>query len=163
MTDNYDNKQKSKAGYLKYKTIGQITPQGLPKILFACHPKEFERYFETVWQWLREGRNVALFYESPEEVLTWDRLRDDLYEIQLIVMPVTTKLLMDKCRATEEILPFANENHIPVLPIMMEEKLEELFTPVFHLRLNWDNSWTMCWSVMRQQKRSGMHLMPTFS
>lgn len=131
MTDNYDNKQKSKAGYLKYKTIGQITPQGLPKILFACHPKEFERYFETVWQWLREGRNVALFYESPEEVLTWDRLRDDLYEIQLIVMPVTTKLLMDKCRATEEILPFANENHIPVLPIMMEEKLEELFTPVF--------------------------------
>ena len=51
--------------------------------------------------------------------------------MQLIVMPVTTKLLFEACHAIEEELPLAMEKHIPVLPLMMEQGLDDGFVMHF--------------------------------
>ena len=47
--------------------------------------------------------------------------------MQLFVMPVTTRLLTTSNRALEQEFFFAIEQHIPVLPLMQEDGLAELF------------------------------------
>ena len=112
---------------LLYKTLGQDDPKGLPRIFFSSHPEDFEKYFEMVWKWLSEFRKIALFYEHADGKMPAEDLYSDLQTMQLIIIPVTTKLLRDRCRTTQIVLPFANEENIPVLPLMMEQGLDDLF------------------------------------
>ena len=51
--------------------------------------------------------------------------------MQLFVMPVTTKLLTEPYRAMEVELPLAKEKHIPVLPLMMEQGIDDVFAKHF--------------------------------
>ena len=53
-----------------------------------------------------------------------DQLYADLETMQLIIVPITTKLQQDRSRTMEIILPFANQEKIPVLPLMMEHGLD---------------------------------------
>jgi tetratricopeptide (TPR) repeat protein len=50
--------------------------------------------------------------------------------MNLFVMPVTTRLLTTPNRARDVEFPYAIEHHIPVLPLMQETGLEELFNRV---------------------------------
>ena len=112
---------------LSYRTLGQDNPKGLPRIFFSSHPDDFEKYFEMVWKWINEFQKAALFYESPDKEMPPDQLYADLETMQLIIVPITTKLLQDPNRTMEIILPFANQEKIPVLPLMMEQGLDDLF------------------------------------
>ena len=112
---------------LSFKTLGQDNPKGLPRIFYSSHPDDFGKYFEMVWKWLSEFQKIALFYEPADDEMPVDQLYSDLQTMQLIVVPVTTKLLQDSCRITQIILPFANQERIPVLPLMMEQGLDALF------------------------------------
>lgn len=51
--------------------------------------------------------------------------------MNLFVIPITTKLLTKPCRTIELDVPFALEKHIPILPLMQEGGLDELFTRYF--------------------------------
>ncbi|MBQ2218289.1 MAG: tetratricopeptide repeat protein [Firmicutes bacterium] len=51
--------------------------------------------------------------------------------MQLFVMPVTTKLLTAPNRAMDVEFPFALQQHIPVLPLMMEQGLDDVFSRRF--------------------------------
>ena len=51
--------------------------------------------------------------------------------MQLFVVPVTTKLLTKENRAMDVDVPFASENHIPVLPLMQEGGLDDMFNKKF--------------------------------
>ena len=65
---------------------------------------------------------------QPEDVEDYElRLR----EMQLFVVPVTTKLLTKANRAMDVEVPFAFENHIPVLPLMQESGLDDVFIKEF--------------------------------
>lgn len=33
---------------MKYKTRGNTSPQGKPRVYFCCHPEDFTKYFETI-------------------------------------------------------------------------------------------------------------------
>ena len=116
---------------LHYKTIGNDDPKGLPKVFFSCYPEDFEIFFEKTWHWLSENHKIALFYEPIEDPMPWEKLRADLQSMQLIVIPVTTNLLLNGGRTIQKILPFAEEEHIPVLPIMTENGLVDLFSMIF--------------------------------
>ena len=117
--------------YLPYKTVGQDDPKGHPWILYSSHPIDFEKYFDTVWKWLSGFQSIALFYEPDGMIIPPEQLKAYIRNMQMIVIPVTTRLLQDDCRTINEILPFANEEHIPVLPLMMERGLEEAFEQRF--------------------------------
>lgn len=113
---------------LKFKTRGMANPRGLPRVYFSCHPADFERYFETVSDEILKKQNCAIFYY--EDLISYDKeqLFLDLAQMQLFVVPVTSNLLMKKSRAIDIEFKFAMENHIPVLPLMQESGLEELFS-----------------------------------
>lgn len=113
---------------LKYKTRGMANPKGKPRIFFMCFSQDFEKYFEVISEEILAKQDVSIWYKEPRE--NEDDKEDYfsyLSQMQLFVMPVTENLLKQKNSVIEEEFPFAIENHIPVLPFMEEEGLEELF------------------------------------
>ena len=111
---------------LKYKTIGNSNPQGKPRVYFCCHPDDFVDFFEPVSTDILQKQNCAIWYidgttERDEEFY------EDLKQMQLFVMPVTSKLLCTENEALNIDFKTAVENHIPVLPLMQESGLEQLF------------------------------------
>ena len=64
----------------------------------------------------------------PDEVEDYE-LR--LGEMQLFVVPITTRLLTKPSRAMDVDVPFAIEHHIPVLTLMQESGVEDLYSRRF--------------------------------
>ncbi|MBR5859353.1 MAG: toll/interleukin-1 receptor domain-containing protein, partial [Clostridia bacterium] len=108
----------------------QITDR-IPKVYFSCHKDDFEPYFTGISSEIIKGRNCAVFYDAD-----YDGERDkdfyfDLSQMTLFVMPITTRLLTKPNRALGEELAFAIAKKIPVLPLMQESGLEELYNQKF--------------------------------
>ena len=116
----------------KYYTRGNSSPQGKPRVYFTAHPNDYDRYFESIRKELLDRQNCAVFYLDPDvvpgEVEDYE-LR--LGEMQLFVIPVTAELLTQPNRAMDTEVPFALAHHIPVLPLMQDDGLEELFNKRF--------------------------------
>ncbi len=111
---------------LKYKTRGNSSPQGKPRVYFCCHFEDFDKYFESVSDEILAKQNCAIWYGDKNVVRDEDFFAD-LKQMQLFVMPVTTNLLCTENEALDIEFKFAIENHIPVLPLIQESGLEELF------------------------------------
>jgi len=111
---------------LKYKTRGDSNPQGKPRIYFCCHTKDFNEYFESISDEILTKQNCAVWYVDEAAARDEDFFAD-LKQMQLFVMPVTTNLLCTENEALDVEFKFAIENHIPVLPLMQENGLVELF------------------------------------
>ena len=117
---------------LSYQTRGNSSPQGKPRVYFSSHPDDRQQYFDSISQEILELQNCAIWYDSdPEAPCNWEERSTDLSQMQLFVMPVTTNLLTKPSLAMDQEFPFAMENHIPVLPLMEESSLEELFDRKF--------------------------------
>ena len=109
---------------LQYKTRGMSDPKGKPKVYFSCHPADFEEAFPLISEDLLRHANCAVWYDADfagtsDEAETEDILK----EMQLIVFGVTSKFIHENNRAKDVELPAALKNHIPVLPIMLENGL----------------------------------------
>ena len=111
---------------LKYKTRGDSNPQGKPRVYFCCHFEDFDKYFESVSDEILAKQNCVMWY-CDEKVVRNEDFFADLKQMQLFVMPVTANLLCTENEALDFEFKFAIENHIPVLPLMQENGLEELF------------------------------------
>lgn len=105
-----------------------VNLQGKQRVYFSCHPDDFLKYFEGIKSEILAAQNCAVYYDE-ELTAPFDKqqLFSDLSQMQLFVMPVTTKLLTTKNRALDIEFAFAMKQHIPVLPLMQESGLEKLF------------------------------------
>ena len=103
----------------QFRTRGQQSPQGKQRVYFTCHPDDFENFFEEIQKEILDRHEDVEDYEL--------RLR----EMQLFVVPVTTKLLTKANRAMDVEVPFAFEHHIPILPLMQESGLDDVFNAKF--------------------------------
>lgn len=112
---------------LAYKTRGTENPKGKPKVFFCCHPKDFDTYFEKISAEILKRENCAVWYNASPEDEYDEMYFNDLGQMQLFVIPVTSRFLCESNRALEQEFTFAVENHIPVLPLMQEHGLEQLF------------------------------------
>lgn len=111
---------------LKYKTRGSSSPQGKPRVYFCCHPKDFNSYFHTISDEILEKHDCAIWYTDAAR--SYDEgFFSALDQMQLFVMPITTNLLCTENGVLDYEFNFAVRNHIPVLPLMYENRLEELF------------------------------------
>ena len=117
---------------LTYKTRANSSAQGKPRVYFTCHPDDFEIYFNKICDMILKNHNCAIWYDSELNVdFDAETMDNDLSKVQLIVIPVTRKLLVLPNRVRDIEIAFANEHHIPVLPLVMEENLDELFSEWF--------------------------------
>ena len=84
---------------LLYRTIADERPQGKPNVYFSCHPDDLGKYFEEKTIRILGIQDCAIWYESePEADYDIEELEMNLSQMQLIVIPVTTKLLTSTCR-----------------------------------------------------------------
>lgn len=120
-----------KENHIQFKTRGDSTNQGKPRVYFCCHPDDFDMYFESVRNEILDKQNCAVyFYDNASSIPEQER-ETDLLSIQLFVIPVTTNLLTKPSIAMDKDFPLALKNKIPVLPLIQERGLEELFVRKF--------------------------------
>lgn len=116
----------------KYLTRESTSPQGKPAVYFTAHPADQGVYLKSIAQEILNDQNCALYYLDGE-VNPKDRseYEFDLLHMQLLVVPVTSRLLTTANRAMDVDVPFALSHNIPVLPLVQEKNLEEQFGKKF--------------------------------
>ena len=115
---------------LLHKTLGGVSPRGKARVYFTCHPEDHNGYFQEITDELLKHSDCAVYYyeEEPEQD---DEYYVNLERMQLLVMPVTTRLLYLPNRAMDVEFAYAMEHHIPVLPLMQEQGLEDQYAEKF--------------------------------
>ena len=107
-----------------FRTKGNANPKGKPRVYFTCHPADFEKYFDKVCGDIFKTHDCAIYYtEDMSAVIPAEDLATDLGSNNLFVIPVTLKLLIQPNRAMDQDFAYAQQEHIPVLPILMEPLL----------------------------------------
>ena len=110
------------------KTMGNANPKGKPRVYFSCHPEDFEKYFEKICEDIFNAHNCAIYYtEDMSAPIPEEDWVTDLGSNNLFVIPVTRKLLTQPNRAMDQDFAYAKAEHIPVLPIMMEFGIDDLY------------------------------------
>ncbi|MBO7727412.1 MAG: toll/interleukin-1 receptor domain-containing protein, partial [Oscillospiraceae bacterium] len=123
-----------------YTTRGNSSPQGKPRVCFLSHKEDFVAYFDQLSGEILELQNCAIWHEArgeagadvnagAETAGTIDL--SELDQMQLIVIPITRKLLASENEVLDRVLPYAIEKNIPILPIMVEGGLDAPFTEKF--------------------------------
>lgn len=113
----------------KVETKNKVDIDKKPRVYFTCHPADFERYFKKVCDDIFKTHDCAIYYtEDMTEVIADDDKQVDLGRNNLFVVPVTFKLLTTPNRAMDEDIPYALKEHIPILPIMMEPGIDEVYS-----------------------------------
>lgn len=118
---------------LLYITRGNMRPQGKPRVYFTCHPADFSLYFHEIASDILSLQDCAIFYK-PDAAACFanpEQMDELLSQMQLFVLPISTALLTQKSSAMDEEVAYAKAHHIPILPLMEEENLDDLFTKRF--------------------------------
>ena len=113
-----------------YETRGGSTPQGKQRVWFSSHPKDFPLFFRAISRDILERHNCAIWYDN-EYTVSEDLLLQRLKLMRLFVIPVTFRFLSQPSRARDVELRFAVEHHIPILPLIQEPGLDDLFRKTF--------------------------------
>lgn len=116
---------------IKYKTRGMGNPQGKQKVFFSCHPWDRNRFFEQITDDILRFHNCAIWYdeepEAPYDKAEYERI---IKSMNLIVIPITSNFLNKNNRARDLDFVCAQKHHIPVLPLMLEQGLEDAFNRI---------------------------------
>ncbi len=114
---------------LSYKTKSGGSPEKKPRVYFTCHPADKERSLDKLCNDIFASSDCAVFYtEDMADRLSEETRGTDLERMNLFVIPVSLKLLIEPNRAMDEDFPFACEKHIPVLPILLEPGLDLVYS-----------------------------------
>lgn len=111
-----------------YKTKRNTNPEGKPRVYFTCYPEDFDRFFDKISKDIFKTHDCAIYYTDDMTAdLSNSNNQTDMERMHLFVIPVTFHLLTQTNRAMDWDFSFAVNKHIPVLPIMMEPGLEEIY------------------------------------
>ena len=117
---------------LKFETKGQKSANNKPNIYFACYPDDKKVYFDSIAEEIWDIRNCAIFFEEDYSApFDAEELEFKLKSMQLVVIPVTDRLLRHSSRAIDFELKCAIKNHVPVLPLMKDEVQIEMYEKHF--------------------------------
>ncbi len=114
---------------LQYKTRSKKKSlNGLARIWFCAHPEDYDLYFESFSSMMLDTCDCVVWYDAdPTGEYSAETLRNELAQVQLFVIPVTRKFLTSPCRAFDFELRLALESYIPILPILVESGLADIF------------------------------------
>ena len=97
-----------------YRTRGNSSPSGKPRVWFTCHPDDFERYFDKICEDIFKTHDCAVYYTNDMTAPIPDEDKPtDLGSMNLFVMPVTFRLLSKPNRAMDDDLPMRKKITFP--------------------------------------------------
>ena len=103
--------------------------KGKPKVYFTCHPSDFDIYFETICSDVFSTHDCAIYYtDDMEAEISSENNLVDVERMNLFIVPVTYHLLTEPNRAMDSDLRFAKIKHIPILPMMFETGIDDLYS-----------------------------------
>lgn len=113
---------------LKYKTRGNVTPLHRSKIYIACHKDDYQ-FLDEICVDILNFNNCAIYYldNNINEIDEKD-LKLKLSQMQVFVFPITSKFFNEDCRAFNLEYKYAMENHIPIIPILVEDTAKRKFS-----------------------------------
>ncbi len=108
---------------LGYKVKEINSNKSRPRVFFISHDADHEEYLSRVISMLHEQTDCMVYYRDMSEpaAITDEDLEQTLSDMQLVVIPVTQKLLREPSEAMSKVVPYALDHNIPVLPILMEK------------------------------------------
>lgn len=113
----------------KIKTKNQVNIDKKPRVYFTCHPDDLGKYFEKICEDIFKTHDCAICYtNNMSEIIPENEKELDLGRNNLFVVPVTLKLLNTANRAMDNDIPYAVKRHIPIIPIMVECGLDEIYS-----------------------------------
>lgn len=101
------------------------------KVWFACHPDDFEKYFEEISKEILLVHNCKFYHSKNTQWTSEQDFYFALQQMQVMVIPVSMKLLTSHNFALDAEFPFARQEGIPVLPILVESGLDQLYSQKF--------------------------------
>ncbi len=114
---------------IKVESKNKTEVEKKPRVWFTCHPADFDKHFGKICQDIFATHDCAVYYtEDMTAAIAEDEKETDLGRNNLFVVPVTFKLLSTPNRAMDEDIPYALQEHIPVLPFMMEPGLDSIYS-----------------------------------
>lgn len=118
---------------LEFHTRDNTQPHGKSGVYFTAHPADADAYLQQLEKDLFLMQDCVVWFDTePGREVDESFLSELSYlNMQLMVIPVTKKLLTEPNRVTSWELSFALTRHIPVLPIMMERGLDPFYNPIF--------------------------------
>ena len=106
---------------------GNFSGHGLPKIFLACHPEDTS-FCRTVTEDIQRISNCAVYFLKKTAAVPDPKLLVfELAEMSAMVLLVTGRFLRESFLLKRAVLETAETRHIPIIPIKMEENIEELF------------------------------------
>ena len=111
------------------KTQSNSLPQGKPRVYLAIDP-EHRPLLDTLAAEILGCVNAAVFYLS-DEPFSLDEHFEQLKEMNLFVFAVTERFFDEGSFPLFQELPFAKENRLTVLPLMLETGLDASFNEAF--------------------------------
>lgn len=113
---------------LAYKTKGNAIPKGKPRVFFTCHPEDMNN-LDKLCEDIFQAHDCAVYYtEDMTDAISEEDHALQLEQMNLFVVPVSLKMLINPNRAMDLDVPFALEKHIPILPIMIEPGLDVIYS-----------------------------------
>ena len=113
---------------LRYKAKNEANLKDKPKVYFTCHPDDFEKHFDKVCDDIFKTHDCIIYYtEDMTSIISDQDKAVDIGSNNLVVIPVTKKLLSTPNRAMNEDFVYALTEHIPIIPIMMEPGIDQLY------------------------------------
>ena len=111
-----------------YKTRNRTNPAKLPKVWLCAHHKDIPAFLQNDANKILSIVNCAIWYdENSNNNYNEEELIDNLSCMDLFVVPVTHQFLIEDNRALLVELPYAIKNNIPILPIIKDSALTNLF------------------------------------
>lgn len=110
---------------LSYKVYGNSMAQRKPKVYFCHHPDDFYLLDDVADDIVAEA-DCTVFYRT-DPIMDMEEHLSDLEQMNLFVIPITSSFLSKPSDAYSVEFAFAMEKHIPILPLMQEANLDQLF------------------------------------
>lgn len=114
---------------LKYIIRKNSSVEGKTGVYFCCHPQDLDVYLSEIADDILKYQDCAVWYNAAPFDDYDKNFFVDLAQMRLFVVPVTSRFLKEENRGLEE-FRFALEKNIPVLPLLQEDGLTEIFNSV---------------------------------
>lgn len=109
----------------KYKIRENVNLRGKQRIFFSCYSDDFDKCAEEIMDKILKKCNCAIWYYDKEEKYDWHFEGFD--HMTLFVFAISFKFLTTDQNKYQKIYEIAEKSNVPILPIMIEPGLQELF------------------------------------
>lgn len=104
---------------MKVETHINSRYQYVYKFLFICHPSDRKRYYQSIKKDIFSVNDQCMIFSeekgNPEEI------EKVFNQINMVLIPITSRLLKSESKALDIEVTFALKKHIPILPIVVEK------------------------------------------